>query len=123
MGKFFLFYNGERDWMECLTVYRERDVVEKGFKTMKNDIQSLPLNTKKDSTTKGFLFVCFIGLIIRMRLLNIMKETEIIKDYTVESLLLELEKIKKIKLENGESIVTELTRKQKDIMEKLNLCA
>lgn len=123
MGKFFLFYNGERDWMECLTVYRERDVVEKGFKTMKNDIQSLPLNTKKDSTTKGFLFVCFIGLIIRMRLLNTMKETEIIKDYTVESLLLELEKIKTIELENGESIVTELTRKQKDIMEKLNLCA
>ncbi len=123
MGKFFLFYNGERDWMECLTVYRERDIVEKGFKTMKNDIQSLPLNTKKDSTTKGFLFVCFIGLIIRMRLLNIMKETEIIKDYTVESLLLELEKIKKIELEDGKSIVTELTRKQKDIMEKLNLCA
>ena len=81
---------------------------------MKNDIQSLPLNTKKDSTTKGFLFVCFIGLIIRMRLLNIMKETEIIKDYTVESLLMELEKIKKIEMENGESIVTELTRKQKD---------
>lgn len=123
MGKFFLFYNGERDWMECITVYRERDIVEKGFKTMKNDIQSLPLNTKKDSTTKGFLFVCFIGLIIRMRLLNIMKETEIIKDYTVESLLMELEKIKKIEMENGESIVTELTRKQKDIMEKLNLCA
>ncbi|WP_156161256.1 MULTISPECIES: hypothetical protein [unclassified Methanosarcina] len=52
-----------------------------------------------------------------------MKETEIIKDYTVESLLMELEKIKKIELENGESIVTDLTRKQKDIMEKLNLCA
>ncbi len=93
MGKFILFYNGERDWMECLTTYRERDVVEKGFKTMKNDIQSLPLNTKRDSTTKGFLFVCFIGLIIRMRLLNTMREKEIVKDYTVESLLLELEKI------------------------------
>lgn len=123
MGKFFLFYNGELDWTECLTIYRERDVVEKGFKTMKNDIQSLPLNTKKDSTTKGFLFVCFIGLIMRMRLLNIMREKEIVKNYTVESLLLELEKIKKIELQNGDLIVTELSRKQKDIMEILNLCA
>ncbi|AKB28886.1 transposase (IS4) [Methanosarcina siciliae T4/M] len=52
-----------------------------------------------------------------------MKEKGILKDYTVESLLLELEKIKKIELENGESIVTELTRKQREIMEKLNLCA
>ena len=123
MGKFFLFYNGERDWMECLTTYRERDIVEKGFKTMKNDIQSLPLNMNKDSTTKGFIFICFIGLIIRMRLLNIMRETKIIEKYTVESLLLELEKIRKVELQNGEVIVTELTRKQKEIMEKLNLCA
>ena len=90
---------------------------------MKNDIQSLPLNTKKDSTTKGFIFICFIGLIIRMRLLNIMRETKIIEEYTVESLLLEFEKIKKIELQNGEMIVTELTKKQKQIMEKLNLCA
>jgi len=122
MGKFFIFYSGERDWMECLTYYRERDIVKKGFKIMKNDIQSLPLNTNKDST-KGFIFVCFIGLILRMRLLSLMRETKIIEDYTVESLLLELEKIRKIKLQNGEVIVTELTRKQKEIIEKMNLCA
>jgi transposase len=109
--------------MECLTTHRERDIVEKGFKKMKNDIQSLSLNTNKDSTTKGFIFICFIGLIIRMRLLNIMRETKIIEEYTVESLLLELEKIRKVGLQNGEVIVTELTRKQKEIMEKLNLCA
>jgi transposase len=123
MGKFFIFYYGERDWMECLAYYRERDIVEKGFKIMKNDIQSLPLNTNKDSTTKGFIFVCFIGLIIRMRLLSLMRETKIIEDHTVESLLLELEKIRKIELQNGEVIVTELTKKQKEIIEKMNLCA
>ena len=104
-------------------VYRERDIVEKGFKIMKNDIQSLPLNTSKDSTTKRFIFVCFIGLILRMKLLSMMRETQIIEDYTVESLLLELKKIRKIELQNGEVMVTELTRKQKEIMEKLNLCA
>jgi hypothetical protein len=58
-----------------------------------------------------------------MRLLSLMRETKIIEDYTVESLLLELEKIRKIKLQNGEVIVTELTRKQKEIIEKMNLCA
>ena len=123
MGKFFLFYYGEHDWMECLTIYRERDIIEKGFKIMKNDIQSLPLNTSKDSTTKGFIFVCFIGLIIRTRLLSMMRETKIIEDYTVESLLLQLEKIRKVELQNGVIVVTELTRKQKEIMEKLNICA
>ena len=42
---------------------------------------------------------------------------------TVESLLLELEKIRKIELQNGEVMVTELTRKQKEIIEKMSLCA
>ena len=58
-----------------------------------------------------------------MKLLSMMRETKIIEDYTVENLLLELEKIRKVELQNGEVIVTELTRKQKEIMEKLNLCA
>ena len=58
-----------------------------------------------------------------MKLLSMMRETKIIEDYTIESLLLELEKIRKVELQNGEVMVTELTRKQKEIMEKLNLCA
>ncbi|AKB45344.1 hypothetical protein [Methanosarcina vacuolata] len=42
---------------------------------------------------------------------------------TCRKQVLELEKIRKVELQNGEVIVTELTRKQKEIMEKLNLCA
>jgi hypothetical protein len=52
-----------------------------------------------------------------------MRETKIIEDHTVESLLLKLEKIRKIELQSGEVIVTELTRKQKEIIKKINLCA
>ncbi len=52
-----------------------------------------------------------------------MKKSDLIEDYTVEKLFLELEKIKKIRLANDEVIVSELTKKQKDILEKLKLCA
>ncbi|MCX6666605.1 MAG: IS1634 family transposase [Euryarchaeota archaeon] len=123
MGKFFLFYSGKRDWMDCLIMYREKDLIEQGFKRLKQDLQALPLNTQKDSTTKGFLFICFISLIIRMTLIQQMKKTELIKEYTVEKLLMELEKMKKIRLANGEIITTELTKKQKLIIEQLHLCA
>lgn len=123
MGKFLIFYKGKYDWMECLMAYRQKDIIEKGFKRFKRDLKSLPLNTQKEFTTKGFLFICFISLMIEMRLLNQMKITGLIKDYTVEKLLLELEKIKKIKLANGEIIITEITKKQKGILEKLKLCA
>ena len=123
MGKYFIFYNGDLDWMDCLSIYRERDAIEKGFRSLKHDIEAIPLNTNKESTTRGFIFVCFIALIIRMRLLNLMKEKELSKEYTVERLLLELEKIKQIELTNGNVLLTELTKGHKKILEDLKLCA
>jgi len=56
-------------------------------------------------------------------LLNLMKEKELSKEYTVERLLLELEKIKQIELTNGNVLLTELTKKHKKILDDLKLCA
>ena len=123
MGTFFIFYSGDFDWMHCLSTYRERDVVEKGFCNLKNEIKTLPLNTQKESTTRGFLFMSFLSLIIRMRLLNRMKSTGLLKKYTIEKMLLELEKLRKVQLSNNKIIVTEMTSKQKNIIKTLNLCA
>ena len=123
MGKFFILYSGELDWKECLSIYRGKDIVEKGFDIFKNDIEALPLNVHKESTLRGLLFVCFLALMIRMRLMKIMLETDLVEKYNVTGLLLELEKIKKIELTNGEQIISELTRKQKEILDRLGLCA
>ena len=122
MGRFLLLYHGATPtWDECLAMYREKDLVEKAFKTIKSDIRLKPLNVKKTETLKGLLFTCFIALSIRMRLLRLMKENGLLKEYTVESMLFELEKLKKIELENGELILTEPTKKVKEILETLNL--
>ena len=94
MGRFILFYSGEMDWLSCLTMYRQRDAVEKCFLRMKNDLETLPLNARREESVKGYLFMVFIALIIRMRLQMIMKVTGLAKQYSVEKLLLELEKIK-----------------------------
>jgi predicted DNA-binding antitoxin AbrB/MazE fold protein len=55
-------------------------------------------------------------------MLRLMQTTRFAERYTLDSLFLELEKIKKISLSSGEMIVIELTRKQKDILAKLSLC-
>jgi len=120
-GRISLFYNGDYDWMDCFSLYR--DIVEKGFKSLKHDVESLHLNTNKGSTTRGFLFISFIGLILRMRLVNRMKETGLIKEYTLEKLLLELEKIKRIELRNGEIFLSEVTKRCKNIRNMLGICA
>jgi transposase len=123
MGNQIIFSTGNLDWMECLSCYRERDAVEKAFKTMKQDLLTLPLNARKESTVRGFLFINFISLIIRLRLLRLMKESKLIEDFTVDNLLLELSKIKKIQLVNGDIIVSEITKKQRTILDILHLCA
>ena len=109
--------------MKCLSLYRERDEIEKSFKTLKNEINILPLNTHSEKTTRGFIFIAFLSLIIRTRLMNMMREAEILDKYSVEHLFLQMEKIRKIALVDGQIIVTEMTKKQRDILQALNLCA
>jgi len=123
MGKFILFYSGEMDWLACLTHYRLRDAVEKCFLAMKKDMETLPLNARREDTVRGYLFVTFLGLILRMRLQMIMKDTGLAKQYSVEKLLLELEKIKIFELSQGETMLSEVNKKNRQILETFGLCA
>ncbi len=64
-----------------------------------------------------------IALFIRMRFQMILKETGLAKHYSVEKLLLELEKIKLFKLSQREIMQSEVSKKNREILEALNLCA
>ena len=50
-----------------------------------------------------------------------MRESGLLREYSVEGLLLELAKIKKIELFEGSEITSEVTRKEKTILQKLQL--
>jgi len=123
MGVFVLVFCGSFEWDECLSLYRCKDVVEKGFSMLKNDIEAVPMNVRKDSTVSGYLFVCFLSLILRMRLLRMMKESGLNEKYSVEGVLTELEKIRLMVLPDGTRLPTEMTKKQRDILTALGLCA
>ena len=89
---------------------------------MKNDLDTLPLNARREDSVRGYLFMVFIALIIRMRLQMILKETGLSKQYSVKKLLLELEKIKLFVLSQGEIIQSEVSKKNREILTALNLC-
>jgi len=123
MGKFILLFRGEFSWMECLSLYRSKDVVEKGFDVLKNDIELMPTNLRTNSSLRGYLFIAFIALILRMKLMKMMIDAELNKRYSVEGLLTELEKIKIMVLPNGEKITTEISKRQREIIDALHMCA
>jgi hypothetical protein len=52
-----------------------------------------------------------------------MRKAELLDKYSVELMLLQLEKLKKITLADGTVIVTEMTKKQREILQALNVCA
>jgi hypothetical protein len=63
------------------------------------------------------------ALILRMKLMRMMIDAELNKRYSVEGLLTELEKIKIMVLPNGEKMTTEISKKQREIMDALHMCA
>ena len=123
MGKFILLYRGSFSWEECLSLYRSKDIVEKGFDILKNDIDLMPANVRTDSSLRGYLFIAFLALVLRMKLMRLMIDAGLHKRYSVEGLITELEKIKVMILPDGQKITTELTKKQREILDALNMCA
>ena len=70
---------------------------------------------------RGELFVNLIAIAIRFRILEYMKLSGLLKKYSIEKMLLELHKLRKVILQDGKEITTEITKKQKEILESLGI--
>jgi transposase len=119
MGKFLLVYRGEYTPLECLSIYRNRDSIEKAFRMLKTDLDIFPMRVRKESTIRGMLFIFFISLIIRTALMRGMISSGLMRKYSLEKLILELEKLHVVEDANGSMSELERTRKQKDILDAL----
>jgi len=104
--------------IEVLEIYRNKDVIEKNFDDLKNDLDFSRLKTHINNTTDGKIFVSFIALILRSYIANNLPKlkTDLRKqNLTVQEVLLELEKIKLTTLNNSKTTITPLTSIQKNI--------
>lgn len=121
MGKLILLYTGDIDWETVLSFYRDRDQIEKLFRIFKTDIGGTPMRVHKETTMKGSLLVSFISLVMYADLLNRMRASKLTEKYSVERLFLELLKLKKVQLVDGNEIITECTKRIRDILVGLGL--
>jgi transposase len=120
-GKMIILHSGQHSWQECLSWSRERDVIEKMFYSLKNDLAGLPLRAQKVDVVKGMIFVNFVALIIRSRLLALMRSSKLCRDHSLPSVMLELSKIRRMELPDGSFVTGEVTKKQRKIIESLEL--
>lgn len=121
-GYFALFSTDEQmSAEEALKVYRQKDVIEKSFDQLKNGMEYRRLRTHSIETTEGKMFVAFIGLIIRTVMKQRLKENQTTLSLSLKKVIRELEKIQRIRLNNGEEQVIPLTKLQKEILAALEI--
>lgn len=122
-GFLVIISNNIKSAEDALLVYRNKDVVEKAFDNMKNELDLSRLRIHSDKAMNGRIFIGFISLIIQSQIHKIMKEKELYKNFTVEKLLAELKKIKKYEFTGGKTMLSEISKKQRDIFKAFEIVA
>lgn len=119
-GKVILLSSTKRRWDEVLSLYRQREIVEKEFDNLKNDLDVMPMRVSKVSTLKGLLFIFFISLIIRSLLLQKARNAELLGKNSIEDILLDLGKLRAVNI-GGAWKLTEITKRERTVLEKIGV--
>lgn len=120
-GFFILMTNDQKTTKhEILSNYRDKDQVEKVFDLLKNEMDGGRLRAHNQYNTDARLFINFLSLIVLSELIRKMRKGDLFKKYTVRELLAELRKIK-YSVINGQTIISEISKKQRLIFEALEI--
>lgn len=112
--------NSIKDPVKALQIYRNKDIVEKCFDDLKNQLDMKRLRMHSSATADGRLFIQFIALIYISALRKEMRKSVLIERYTVRELLEEMETLIKVTYSGKYGhILTEVTKPQREILTHL----
>lgn len=118
-GKTVLVSSRKLHWDEMLDYYRSKNDVDMAFRVMKDDLEGLPLRTHGPETTKGYLQVIFLSTVLHSKIRSLLRESKL--RMSLQDILLELSKIRKVLLRDGTTLTTEISKKQRDIIKALGI--
>lgn len=120
-GYFALLSNEVNDPFEALSLYRSKDIVEKGFGNLKDRLNFRRMQVSSELSLNGKLFVEFVALIYLSYIKKKMQDTGLFENWTLQGLLDELDTIERFKSPEHGRLIGEVTQKQKDIFVKLGV--
>lgn len=122
LGTFILITNDpKQDKIKILELYKRKDRIEKIFDCMKNDIDRDRLRVHTTQRAEGWAFIVYLSLIITSYIEKVIKQKEILKNYTKKEIIYELKKLKLTQFVNGLNIVNEMSKKVKDIYKSFDI--
>ena len=112
MGFFVLFTNTKMSAEDVLRIYRQKDVVEKAFMHSKPSME--PLYARSERGTRARIFLSTLGYSILAMIASR-------SGFTCQQTEKIISGIKEIVYTNGSHSVVELTKEQKELMEKISI--
>lgn len=119
-GWVVLISNDVSDAGKAMGIYRDKDVVEKSFLRLKNNIDLGRLRIHSDHAMQGKLFVGFLASIIMAEINKTMVECDLYKKYTMKELINLLSKLR-VQDIKGQRILYPVTKEQRLIFEAFGL--
>jgi len=120
-GFFALISNEAMDSITALEIYRNKDVVEKGFGNLKERLNMRRTLVSSEQSLDGKLFIEFIALIFLSYIKKQMQVNNLLKDYTLESALDKLDVIECYERPSSKMRISELLEKQKKLYSDLGI--
>lgn len=113
-GWMVLISNHVSDTKEAISIYRDKDVVEKGFLRFKHSLDLSRLRVHREESMQNKTFVGFLALILMSHIHTVMLNQELYRKMTMKKLLMTLSKLRVQEI-NGTRILFPLTKEQKVI--------
>jgi len=120
-GYFSLISNDIKDPVLALEIYRNKDTIEKSFGDLKDRLSMRRMSVSSDEGFEGKLFVQFVALTLLSYIKKKMDENSLFKNYTIQSLLDELDIIEYYHHPGKAHHVSEITSKQKRLYECMEI--
>ena len=116
-GFFMLLSNNIKGATEALSVYRNKDVAEKAFFNIKNRLDMKRTKVSLEESLEGKLFLQFIALIYISYIHQTISSHDLYKNYSMASLLDEIDVIEIFEYQNKKTHFSEITKKQRTLLE------
>jgi len=111
----------DRDPVAVLADYRSRDRAEKLFDLFKNEDGQYRLRTGRQTVAEGRTFLAFLALALRTELENRMRAGHLLRKLTVPEFLAEMGRIRAITLPDGNRVLREVTRRQREWLDAIGI--
>lgn len=98
-----LVSNFIKDATEALTVYREKDNVEKSFDDLKNEHDMKRLRVHSEEAMNGRLFLQFLSVILTVAIRNKLAEENWTDRYSLRQIMDEIGELKQVRPVEGRS--------------------